>query len=628
MNATPACPPLGTPIPLHTPHAVSVSLPTWADNVDYEEGDPRVVTALRAGYPRFVYPQPVAELFAVCLKRFAIPAVDGPNVQALVLPSRAAAQDCRAFLLRASACGETEETKPASPPPRVRIVECLVNVTPGDPAATRPVSLGVVLHTPSLAARAKHYWQHTGTVVPSRLAARCLEALAKAAAESTGLNGPDPKLAAAKSRARGVAADGDEEAGQFLEERYGRYLPPGFDREAKVILRRRIAGNLVAAADAVARAEGGEVTGTDEEEGVAPRVSEDDVYLYPTGMNAIYHAYRACVAVRPGARTVQFGYVRYEYNVMVQPLTCAPALRFPYLDTLKIQEKFCPEGTPPCVFLGHGDDADLARLADLAATGPPIAAVFCEFPSNPLLKSPPLSALRALADQHGFLLVVDETIGNLVNVNVLPLADVVVSSLTKVFSGDSNVMGGSAVVNPASRFAGALHAALKSAHDEAAFWAEDAIYLERNSRTFVARVHRINKTAVSLVDTLAAHPAVRAVHYPSRSATRAHYDAVRTPNGGYGGLVSVELRGSRRAAAAFFDALQVYKGPSLGTNFTLACPYTLLAHYGELDWAETFGVSRWLVRVSVGLEDEEVLRGLFVRALDEAMAFVGDEDGQ
>ena len=44
-------------------------------------------------------------------------------------------------------------------------------------------------------------------------------------------------------------------------------------------------------------------------------------------------------------------------------------------------------------------------------------------------------------------------------------------------------------------------------------------------------------------------------------------------------------------------------GPSLATNFSLACPFTLLAHYQELDWAESFDVSRWLIRLSVGLED-------------------------
>lgn len=61
------------------------------------------------------------------------------------------------------------------------------------------------------------------------------------------------------------------------------------------------------------------------------------------------------------------------------------------------------------------------------------------------------------------------------------------------------------------------------------------------------------------------------------------------------------------ASPRVFDALRVCKGPSLGTVFTLACPFTLLAHYTELDWAETCGVPRHLIRLSVGLEEPEEL---------------------
>lgn len=37
-----------------------------------------------------------------------------------------------------------------------------------------------------------------------------------------------------------------------------------------------------------------------------------------------------------------------------------------------------------------------------------------------------------------------------------------------------------------------------------------------------------------------------------------------------------------------------------GTNFSLCCPYTILAHYDELEWAEKVGLSPWLIRVSAG----------------------------
>lgn len=69
-------------------------------------------------------------------------------------------------------------------------------------------------------------------------------------------------------------------------------------------------------------------------------------------------------------------------------------------------------------------------------------------------------------------------------------------------------------------------------------------------------------------------------------------------------------------AIEFFDTLDVAKGPSLGTNFTLASPYTLLAHYGELEWARGYGVEENLVRISVGLEETAELVGVVRKALE------------
>ena len=124
------------------------------------------------------------------------------------------------------------------------------------------------------------------------------------------------------------------------------------------------------------------------------------------------------------------------------------------MDTLKVLEKWGPGAH----FFGHGSDADLEALERLLASSnssqnlhsinghqsssPPIVALFCEFPSNPLLRSPNLKRLRALADEYNFLIVVDETVGSFVNVHVLPYVDMMATSLTKIFSGDTNVMGG------------------------------------------------------------------------------------------------------------------------------------------------------------------------------------------
>jgi cystathionine gamma-synthase len=62
--------------------------------------------------------------------------------------------------------------------------------------------------------------------------------------------------------------------------------------------------------------------------------------------------------------------------------------------------------------------------------------------------------------------------------------------------------------------------------------------------------------------------AVKKVYYPKYSDTRPNYDKCRTPNGGYGGLLSATFH-TKQDAANFFDSLDTVKGPSLGTNFTL-----------------------------------------------------------
>lgn len=317
----------------------------------------------------------------------------------------------------------------------------------------------------------------------------------------------------------------------------------------------------------------------------------EDVFLYPCGMSSIWHVSRALAVLRPGLRTVQYG--------------------FPYVDTLKIQQDL----GVGAVFYPRGDGSELAELEELLASEA-ISGVFGEFPSNPLLITPDLQALGPLAASHGAALVIDDTLGTCVNVDVLSHVDVVTMSLTKYFSGSGDVMGGAAILNARSERAAAIRPILAAEHEDL-LWGPDAVLLAVNSADFPARVRQINATTRQLVDYLAAQPLVAEVLYPSRVHTAA-YDACRRPDGGYGGLFSLILQDEERRAPAFFDALAVCKGPNLGTRFTLSCPYTLLAHYGELDFARACGVSPHLVRVSVGLEPAAELIARFQRALDIA----------
>ena len=122
--------------------------------------------------------------------------------------------------------------------------------------------------------------------------------------------------------------------------------------------------------------------------------------------------------------------------------------RWLFVETMKVLEKW---GAGYHLF-GFGDEEDIDKLeAWLEAESeenpgrPLITYLITEFPSNPRLSSPNLRRLRALADKYDFLMIIDETIGNSVNVEVMPYADIVINSLTKVFSGSSNVMGGRSV---------------------------------------------------------------------------------------------------------------------------------------------------------------------------------------
>ncbi|RYD27894.1 MAG: PLP-dependent transferase, partial [Verrucomicrobiaceae bacterium] len=212
----------------------------------------------------------------------------------------------------------------------------------------------------------------------------------------------------------------------------------------------------------------------------------------------------------------------------------------------------------------------------------------------------------------GIPLVIDDTVATSVNLNALVHADLVTTSLTKAFSGVGNVMAGAVTVNPGSPHHGALRRFLEAElaeHDP--LWAEDAAVLEENSRDFMDRAHRMNAGAEALTDWLSRHPAVERVHYPTDASV---FGGMARPGGGRGCLFSFILKDAA-AAAAVYDRLRLCKGPSLGTNFSLCCPYTLLAHYTELEWAAQCGVPAHLLRVSVGLEPPEELISRFAEAM-------------
>ncbi|KAI5784695.1 cystathionine gamma-synthase [Geopyxis carbonaria] len=328
--------------------------------------------------------------------------------------------------------------------------------------------------------------------------------------------------------------------------------------------------------------------------------TEEDVWLFPSGMSAMFNTHKMLRKALGERKAVSFG--------------------FPYVDTLKILAKW----GPGAVFYGHGSSGDLDTLEARLVAGERFLALFCETPSNPLLRSPDLLRICRLAKTYDFAVVVDETIGNFVNVDVLPHVDVIVTSLTKAFSGACNVMGGSMVLNPKGRYYTRFTATMTAQYADT-WYPLDAVILELNSRTFSSRVPVMSSNATALAALLSSHPLIRIVHHPSLpSPSQHHYQSFRRPSGGYGFLLSFYFHDEEHVQP-FLDAIDTPKGPSLGTNFTLVSPYTILSHFGELEWAEEFGVKLRLVRVSVGLEERGELLEKFRKAL-EAIPLAEEEE--
>jgi cystathionine gamma-synthase len=395
-----------------------------------------------------------------------------PGEDCMLFPSLATASRCRQFIKTHS---------PTVPPPAVRVIEFTPRL--GQDACIAS-GLCAVLFPAGEFKVAKQFWQHSGDGISSRRAEFCQQELDDGLLREKGLpdelsnrpaKGPKRYSRVSVDKGTNKPADGPD-ASQFVEERFGRNLGVEFVANAKLAVRRRIAGTLksnVALSDAIAlKSEGGrDVDG----------FTEGDVYLHPTGMSAIFNSHRLLLETLGPRKGVCYG--------------------FPYIDTLKILEKF----GPGCYFYGHGSSEDLDDLTAKLESGERVLALFCEFPGNPLLASPDLQRIRSLADKYDFAIVIDETVGNPLNVHVLPFADIVVSSLTKVFSGDSNVMGGSMVLNPKSPYYSALKQKLAVDYEDN-LWAEDALFLERNSRDFVSRIERINANAEAICELLLQHP--------------------------------------------------------------------------------------------------------------------------
>jgi len=318
-------------------------------------------------------------------------------------------------------------------------------------------------------------------------------------------------------------------------------------------------------------------------------VYKEDVFLYESGMAAIFTVHRLLTALRPGKKTLQ--------------------VDFPYTDAMKVQEHF----GSGVVMLSESSGESFGEALQRIRAGE-FAAVFCETPSNPMMRSVDLSSLSQACRDSGIPLIVDDTIATHHNVDVLPYADLVSTSLTKWISGVGDVVAGSLRVNHKSPLADLLLSELsQDSPHHSRLYERDAEVLLENMKGFRRRIRQSNESALKLAEYLEAHTLIDQVWYP-KFVSSDNYERVMCKGGGYGGVISFVLKNQKKTKA-FYDQLRWNKGPSLGTEFSLASPYTMLAHYHELEWAEGCGVPANLIRLSVGNEPVDKLR----ESLEEAL---------
>lgn len=239
-------------------------------------------------------------------------------------------------------------------------------------------------------------------------------------------------------------------------------------------------------------------------------------------------------------------------------------------------------------------------------------AVLVECPANPTLDLVDLTALAGAARARGALTICDATLATPYNCRPLALGcDVVTHSATKYLSGHSDAMAG--VVAGHAGFvarAWSLHRVLGAAASPF-----DAWLVERGVRTLGLRMERHNHNAEALAPWLESHLAVKRVAYPSLASHPAHAWS-RSQHRGFGGVLSLTLRGGVDAARAFVGRLRLFAlATSLGGVESLAQFPASMAKLSAEDRA-ALGVPAAMVRLSIGCEHVDDLRDDLAAALD------------
>jgi cystathionine gamma-synthase len=255
------------------------------------------------------------------------------------------------------------------------------------------------------------------------------------------------------------------------------------------------------------------------------------------------------------------------------------------------------------VFREWGVDHTPVHLSDLEAVRSAITAttrmIWVETPTNPLLSIADIAAIAEIGRGVGAMVLVDNTFASPALQQPLTLgADIVLHSTTKYIGGHSDVVGGALITD--SEELDAKFAFLQNGAG-AVPGPFDAYLTMRGLKTLELRMRRHCDNAAQVAAFLAGHPAVSQVLYPGLAEHPGHEVAARQMRG-FGGMVSVRMRGGAEAAHKLCSRTEIFiLAESLGGV------ESLIEHPGAMTHASTAGsqleVPDDLVRLSVGIED-------------------------
>jgi cystathionine gamma-synthase len=267
-----------------------------------------------------------------------------------------------------------------------------------------------------------------------------------------------------------------------------------------------------------------------------------------------------------------------------------------YGGTLELLEKQLPLLDIPTSFL-LGSELD--QLEHYLQQG--IRLVFFETPSNPVLEIFDIADIARRVHAYGAILIIDNTFATPVNQQPLGLgADLVIHSATKYLGGHSDItagalMGSATLIEPVFQWRKNLGQTPSP---------EVASLLSRSLRTLVVRVQQQNINAMHIARALLSHQQIKRVLYPGLDNFPGH-EVASCQMSGFGGMLSIEVDGTREQTSAIVDRLKLFKiAPSLGGVESLVTQPVTTTHHGlDEEERKRRGISDAMIRLSVGLED-------------------------